>query len=243
MAQSALNLDDIAPIRWPTPAFEHYQGVGMTSQRTRDRLVVQLYTAGIRDARVLQAMRVTPRHLFVEEALQSRAYENTALPIGYGQTISQPWMVAYMTQFLLEKGTPQRVLEVGTGSGYQTAILAQLVAELHTVERIQPLLERALHTLSRLGLSGINAHLSDGQWGWPKAGPYDAILSAASPARVPEALLDQLAVGGRLVMPVGEDAQRLIGIEKTPAGLVEHDLGPARFVPMRNGVEAMGQAT
>ncbi len=243
MAQPTLNLDAIAPIRWPTPAFARHQGVGMTSQRTRDRLVIQLHAAGIHDPAVLHAIRVTPRHLFVEEALQSRAYENTALPIGYGQTISQPWVVAYMTQFLLEKGAPQRVLEVGTGSGYQTAILAQLTTHVYTVERIEPLLSRALDRFALLALDNIRACLSDGQWGWPEAGPYDAILSAASPARVPETLIDQLALGGRLVMPVGEQSQRLVGIEKTPRGLLEYDLGPARFVPMRTGIEAMGQGS
>jgi len=213
----------------------------MTSQRTRDRLVLQLYEAGIRDPSVLHAMRVTPRHLFMDEALQSRAYENTALPIGYGQTISQPWMVAYMTQFLLQGGRHRRVLEVGTGSGYQTAILAQLVDQVYTVERIEPLLVQALDRLKALGLNNVCASLSDGQWGWPEAGPYDAILSAASPARVPEALIDQLAMGGRLIMPVGEREQRLIGIEKTPDGLLEQDLGPAHFVPMRAGVEGWGR--
>ena len=210
----------------------------MTSQRTRDRMVVKLYEMGIRHPAVLQAMRVTPRHLFLEEALQSRAYENTALPIGYGQTISQPWVVAYMTQFLLHKTPPKRVLEVGTGSGYQTAILAQLVLHVHTVERIEPLLLRAQDHLKRLALHNVSARLSDGQWGWPAAGPFDAILSAASPSQVPQALIDQLALGGRLIMPVGEQAQRLVGIERTPQGLVEYDLGPAHFVPMRTGVEA-----
>ena len=243
MAQSTVNLDEIAPIRWPTPAFEHFQGVGMTSQRTRDRLVAQLYQAGIRHPAVVHALRVTPRHLFLEEALQSRAYENTALPIGFGQTISQPWVVGWMTQFLLQGGKrPRRVLEVGTGSGYQTAILAQVATDVHTVERIEPLLEQAKGRLARLALDNIAFRLSDGQWGWPEAGPFDAILSAASPERVPQALLTQLAVGGRLVMPVGGEHQRLLGVEKTSSGLVEYDLGPVRVVPMRAGVDTAEHA-
>lgn len=238
MDPAAINLDEIAPLQWPTPAFAEAQGVGMTSQRTRDRLVKQLIQEWIHHPDVLRAMRVTPRHLFVSEALASRAYENTALPIGYGQTISQPYIVALMTQFLAQKGVPLgRVLEIGTGSGYQTAILSQLADEVYTVERIAPLQAQAKQVLDALELKNIHYAISDGQWGWPKHGPYDAILSAASPAEVPAALVEQLAPGGRLVMPVGETHQRLIGLEKTPQGIQTYNLGPVRFVPMLSGVE------
>ncbi len=232
-----IDLDQIAPIRWPTPAFEQAQGVGMTSQRTRDRLIVQLWREGIRHPDVVHAMRVTPRHLFVDEALASHAYENTALPIGYDQTISQPYIVGLMSQFLAEKGAPlRRVLEVGTGSGYQTAILAQLADEVFTVERIAPLQARAKAILAQLGLDNIHYRISDGSWGWPEAAPFDAILSAASPPEIPQALVAQLAPGGRLIMPVGEEHQRLVGLERTPAGLKTYDLGAVRFVPMLSGV-------
>ncbi len=237
MDASAVNLDTLAPLHWPTPAFKAAQGVGMTSQRTRDRLVKLLIQEGITQPEVLQALRVTPRHLFVSEALASRAYENTALPIGYGQTISQPYIVALMTQFLAQKGVPLgRVLEVGTGSGYQAAILSQLADEVYTVERIAPLQVQARQVLDTLGLRNIHYALSDGQWGWPEHAPYDAILSAASPPEVPVALVEQLAMGGRLVMPVGEAHQRLIGLEKTQSGIRTYDLGAVRFVPMLAGV-------
>ncbi|HID00402.1 MAG TPA: protein-L-isoaspartate(D-aspartate) O-methyltransferase [Piscirickettsiaceae bacterium] len=235
----AIDLDTIAPLHWPTPAFEQAQGVGMTSQRTRDRLIAQLWQEGIRHPAVLSAMRVTPRHLFVDEALASRAYENTPLPIGYDQTISQPYIVGLMTQFLAESGTPLgRVLEVGTGSGYQTAILAQLADAVYTVERIAPLQQRAKAILDKLGLNNIHYRISDGSLGWPEVAPFAAILSAASPPTIPQSLIEQLDLGGRLVMPVGETTQRLIGIERLSTGLKTYDLGPVRFVPMRPGVEA-----
>ena len=238
MGAAAVDLDAIAPLAWPTPAFAAHQGVGFTAQRNRDRLVRQLWAEGIRHPRVLQALRVTPRHLFVDEALASRAYENVALPIGHGQTISQPYIVGLMSQFLAEGARPlRRVLEVGTGSGYQTAILAQLADEVWTVERIAPLQQRARAVLDRLGLDNVHYAVSDGRWGWPEAAPFDAILSAASPPEVPPALIDQLADGGRLVMPVGEGVQTLVGVERRGERLQTFDLGPVRFVPMLPGVE------
>ncbi len=234
-----VDLNRLAPLRWPTPAFEQAQGEGMTSQRARDRLVVQLWRQGIRHPAVLSAMRVTPRHLFVDEALASRAYENTALPVGHDQTISQPYVVALMSQFLAEAGVPLgRVLEVGTGSGYQTAILSQLAHEVYTVERIAPLQQRAKRILDALGLGNIHYRVSDGSWGWPEAAPFDAVLAAASPAQIPSSLMEQVRPGGRLIMPVGESSQRLVGLVRTAEGFRTFDLGPVRFVPMRSGVEA-----
>ena len=238
MGADIVDLDSIAPVQWPTPAFAAHQGVGFTSQRARDRLVRQLWVEGVRHPKVLQALRVTPRHLFLDNALAGRAYENVALPIGHGQTISQPYIVGLMSQFLAEGERPlRRVLEVGTGSGYQTAILAQLSDEVWTVERIAPLQRRARAVLDALGLDNIHYAVSDGSWGWPEAAPFDAILSAASPPQIPPALIEQLGGGGRLVMPVGTEMQRLVGIERHGDRLRQYDLGPVRFVPMLPGVE------
>ena len=183
---------------------EHYlSGIGMTSQRTRNRLVQRLQEAGIRNEEVLNVIATTPRHLFVDEALAHRAYEDTALPIGNGQTISQPYTVARMTETLLANGPLERVLEIGTGSGYQTAVLSPLVRTLYSVERIEPLHNRAVERLQSLGYDNVQLTLSDGTWGWPEHGPYDGILAAAAPEEVPESLLAQLADGGRMVIPVG----------------------------------------
>lgn len=213
------------------------QGIGMTSQRTRDRLVAQLRSLGINDSRVLEVIRKTPRHLFVDEALASRAYENTALPIGYRQTISQPFVVARMTEALLADGVPRRVLEVGTGSGYQAAVLAQLVPELYSVERIAALYTRAARLLRELGLHNVRLRHSDGTSGWPQSGPYDAILVTAAAAAVPESLLEQLAVGGRMVAPVGSESgtQQLTYIVRREACWEQMTLGPASFVPLLQG--------
>ena len=176
-------------------------GSGLTSQRVRDRLVERLREAGIRDERVLNAIRTVPRHLFVDEALAMRAYEDTALPIGHGQTISQPWVVARMTEALFEDGVPGKVLEIGTGSGYQAAILAALGLEVHTVERIGELLRTARKRFRQLGLNVRSKH-DDGRIGWPENGPFDAIIvTAAAPALV-DALTDQLAAGGTLIAPL-----------------------------------------
>lgn len=236
---------------YPNAAFEQYQGVGMTSQRTRNRLITRLIELGVTDQAVLDVMRVVPRHLFLDEAMSSRSYEDTALPIGYGQTISQPWVVGKMTQWLFANIAQQpikTVLEIGTGSGYQTAILALLANEIFTVERIAPLSERAQGVLSRLALDNIQYEISDGHWGWPneqshggfsrsKSPQFDAIISAASPVDLPQELLQQLKVGGRLVMPLGEEKQLLFGFEKTAEGILKTCLGEVMFVPMKQGIE------
>ncbi len=179
-------------------------GIGMTSQRTRDRLVDRLEQKGIQNKDVLHILRKLPRHLFMDEALASRAYEDTALPIGHGQTISQPYIVAHMTELLIKKDTPKKVLEVGTGSGYQAAVLGALVAELHTVEIIEPLYQHARDLLHQLGFRNIRTHLGNGTWGWEPNAPYDAIMVTAAPESIPQALLNQLATGGQMVIPVGK---------------------------------------
>ncbi|ALN61739.1 protein-L-isoaspartate O-methyltransferase [Lysobacter antibioticus] len=212
-------------------------GSGLTSQRVRDRLVERLREAGIRDERVLNAIRTVPRHLFVDEALAMRAYEDTALPIGHGQTISQPWVVAKMTEALLEDGMPGKVLEIGTGSGYQAAILAALGLEVHTVERIGELLRTARKRFRQLGLNVRSKH-DDGRIGWPENGPFDAIIvTAAAPALV-DALTDQLAVGGTLIAPVGaSSSQSLLKLRKDADGNIsQHTLAPVVFVPLLSGM-------
>lgn len=208
------------------------QGIGMTSRRTRERMIERLRAQGIHDARVLDAMRKVPRHLLIDEALASRAYEDTALPIGFGQTISQPYVVARMTEALLAGAARPKVLEVGTGSGYQTAILAELVPALFTVERIEPLFKQARKQMRTLGYRNIQFRLSDGSWGWAEHAPYDGILVAAAPAEVPEALLEQLGPGGRLVIPVGTSRQELRVIDRTDAGLREECIDLVNFVPL-----------
>jgi protein-L-isoaspartate(D-aspartate) O-methyltransferase len=208
-------------------------GIGMTSQRTRDRLIQRLREEGIRDERVLEAMRNVPRHLFVDEALATRAYEDTALPIGQGQTISQPYIVALMTQALLAGGRLKKVLEVGTGSGYQTAILAQLVDTVYSVERIEPLMKLARKRLREIGCRNVQIKLSDGSWGWKDHAPYDGIIVTAAPAEVPLALIEQLAPGGRLIIPVGGPAmQELLLVQHTDKGLSQERLELVNFVPL-----------
>ncbi|UCB55512.1 MAG: protein-L-isoaspartate(D-aspartate) O-methyltransferase [Thiotrichales bacterium] len=216
----------------------HIQGIGMTSQRTRDRLVQRLRDEGIRNERVLQVMRTTPRHLFIDEALAHRAYEDTALPIGQGQTISQPYIVARMTEILVENGIPDKVLEVGTGSGYQSAVLARLVPRVYTVERINALLARARECHRALRLHNIYAKHSDGSWGWPENAPYPAIMVTAAPQHVPDSLLEQLSVGGRMVIPVGTSTsgtQKLKLITRTAGGFEEQTLNAVHFVPLLDG--------
>lgn len=212
-------------------------GSGLTSQRVRDRLVERLREAGLRDERVLNAIRTVPRHLFVDEALAMRAYEDTALPIGHGQTISQPWVVAKMTEALLEDGIPGKVLEIGTGSGYQAAILAALGLEVHTVERIGELLRTARKRFRQLGLNVRSKH-DDGRIGWAENGPFDAIIvTAAAPALV-DALTDQLAPNGTLIAPVGAaSSQSLLKLRKDADGNVsQHTLAPVVFVPLLSGM-------
>ncbi|MDQ2068314.1 protein-L-isoaspartate(D-aspartate) O-methyltransferase [Natronospira bacteriovora] len=211
-------------------------GIGMTSARTRDRLVRRLQENGIQHPAVLEAIRHIPRHLFVDEALSSRAYEDTALPIGHGQTISQPWVVARMTEALIEQGKPEKVLEIGTGCGYQTAVMSGLVGEVFSVERIGALLQRARRNLRELGIRNVNFRHGDGYEGYRDKAPFDAILAAAAPAVVPEALLAQLADGGVLIIPVGESgAQRLLRIRRQGDEFHEENLGLVSFVPLRSG--------
>jgi protein-L-isoaspartate(D-aspartate) O-methyltransferase len=211
------------------------RGIGMTSQRTRDRMVARLRDKGIRDEAVLAAIAAVPRHIFIEEALASRAYEDTALPIGFEQTISQPFIVARMLEALGVQRRFGTVLEVGTGCGYQAAVLARLAKEVYSVERIAGLLEKARSNLRSLRLSNLRLVHADGNQGLPQAAPFDAIIVAAAARGVPPALLQQLASGGRMIVPVGADNQALCLIEKTSTGLTEKWLDPVRFVPLRNG--------
>jgi protein-L-isoaspartate(D-aspartate) O-methyltransferase len=213
-----------------------HQGIGMTSQRTRNRLVQMLKDLGIRDQRVLDVMGEIPRHMFVDEALASRAYENSSLPIGHGQTISQPYMVARMTELLIEDGLPENVLEVGTGSGYQSAVLARLIPRVFSVERIRPLQEQAKARLGSIGYRNINFKHSDGGWGWSACGPYQAILAAAAPAEIPLKLLQQLEVGAKLVMPVGEEGKQVLQrVTRTELAFEVETIEAVSFVPFLKG--------
>jgi protein-L-isoaspartate(D-aspartate) O-methyltransferase len=221
------------------------RGLGMTSQRARDRLVASLREERtingtprqpIRDARVLEAIRTTPRHLFIDEALGSRAYEDGALPIGRGQTISQPWVVARMTEALLEHGVPRTVLELGTGSGYPAAVLSAVVETVYTVERIDELLRAARRRFRKLGIDNVRCRFDDGRMGWPDNAPFDAIIVTAATEALEPALLDQLAPGGTLVAPIGgAGEQQLIRLRRTAEGLVEDRLGAVLFVPLLGG--------
>ncbi|MFT7243264.1 MAG: protein-L-isoaspartate(D-aspartate) O-methyltransferase [Candidatus Azotimanducaceae bacterium] len=210
-------------------------GVGMTSQRTRNRLVSRLRDRGISNEGVLDAMLNVPRHIFIDEALAHRAYEDSSLPIGFSQTISQPFIVARMTESLLAAGPLAKVLEIGSGSGYQTAILSQLVNKIWTVERIRGLHDRAKQTLRRLGIRNVQFKYDDGNIGWPEHGPFDGIIVTASPRFVPQDLLDQLAVGGRMLIPVGDTAQELKLIIRTDEGFEEEVLEEVKFVPLLGG--------
>jgi len=213
-----------------------HRGIGMTSQRTRDRLIMRLQDQGIRSHNVLAVMRELPRHLFVDEALASRAYEDTALPIGHSQTISQPYIVAKMTEILLEGGPRNKVLEVGTGSGYQTAVLSRLVERVFSVERIAPLQNQARERFYEMKLNNIRLKHSDGSWGWPENAPYDAIIVTCAPEQIPEELLKQLAPGGRMVIPVGSSAsQTLHVIDRKGNSFEQTELDPVSFVPLLSG--------
>jgi len=218
---------------------EQLAGIGMTSQRTRDRLVQRLQEQGIRSLEVLEIMRTTPRHLFLDEALAHRAYEDSALPIGFQQTLSQPYTVARMTELLFQAGPRQRILEIGTGSGFQTAVLAQMsgVEQVFSVERIRPLQEKARQRLRLLRLYKVQLRLADGGMGWAEKGPFDGILSTAAPREVPVELVEQLAEGGRLVIPVGDDQQQqLMLITKTSEGIQSRAVEPVKFVPLLSGI-------
>ena len=211
-------------------------GIGMTSARTRDRLVQRLREQGITNAAVLERVRNVPRHIFVDEALGSRAYEDTALLIGFGQTISQPYIVARMTEALLEAGEVSNVLEVGTGCGYQTAVLAPLVAHVNTIERIAPLSARARQRLKELGIRNVRFRHGDGSLGWKAHAPFDGILVAAAPLTVPEALIKQLKVGGRLLVPIGpEGEQQLVRLTRREQRVERESLGAVAFVPLLGG--------
>lgn len=208
----------------------------MTSSRTRTRLIKRLMTQGIKDEAVLESIFHVPRHIFVDEALASRAYEDTALPIGRGQTISQPYSVARMTEALLAVAAPGNILEVGTGCGYQTAVLAPLVQRVFSIERINSILSGAKRRIRELDIYNVQFRLGDGWAGWKAQAPFDGILVAAAPPTIPEALLAQLKPGGRLVIPVGPDRdQRLIAIDRKGDRFEETDLGPAIFVPLLSG--------
>lgn len=212
-------------------------GSGMTSLRARQRLVNRLRLNGVQNPLVLEVLRDTPRHLFVDEALASRAYEDTALPIGFGQTISQPLVVARMTEALLFDGIPERVLEIGTGSGYQTAVLAQLVPRVYSVERIGRLVERAREQMRVLGLRNVRLKYADGGLGWSRYAPFDGIMVTAATAGVPPGLLDQLAAGGRLVVPIGNSNEQELQIfERRASSLQRYSLGAVSFVPLLGGV-------
>lgn len=210
-------------------------GIGMTSLRTRERMIKRLQEQGIKDVRVLEAIKETPRHIFLDEALSHRAYEDSSLPIGHNQTLSQPYIVARMTEILLAAGPLNRVLEIGTGSGYQSVVLAQLVEKLYSVERIRPLQEKARQRIKLLGLKNVQLKHADGGFGWPEQGPFDGILSAAAPSSIPDELLNQLAVGGRLIIPVGDDEQSLHLVIRTQDGFETQVIEPVKFVPMRTG--------
>ncbi len=215
-----------------------HSGIGMTSQRTRDRLADTLVEMGIESQRVLDAIRQTPRHLFVDEALASRAYENTALPIGFSQTISQPYIVAKMTEALIKDRELKNVLEVGTGCGYQTVIMAQFARQIYTVERINALLVRARERFQKLAYTNIRSKHADGNIGWSAHAPFDGIIVAAAPIGVPESLLQQLAIEGRLIIPVGKSGdQKLLLITRKEEGYEEELIDSVSFVPMLGGID------
>lgn len=212
-------------------------GIGMTSQRTRNRLVQRLRERGIENQQVLDVIAITPRHIFIDEALAHRAYEDSSLPIGNGQTISQPYIVAKMTELLLAEGPLNKVLEIGTGSGYQTAILAPLVKKLYSVERIEPLLNKARLRIQQLKLNNVNFKLSDGHWGWPQFGPYDGIIAAAAPENIPQDLLEQMSDGGRMILPVGGKKQTLILVTRQGDHWKREVLEEVNFVPFLAGIK------
>jgi protein-L-isoaspartate(D-aspartate) O-methyltransferase len=213
-----------------------HAGIGMTSKRTQQRMVERLRAAGISDEAVLSAMLEVPRHVFVDEALATRAYEDVSLPIGFGQTISHPFTVARLCEIVHQGRTLERVLEVGTGCGYQAAVLSRLAKEVYSIERIAPLLSRARVRLREIQFRNIRVKHADGQFGLEKAAPFDAIIIAAAAAQVPDALTEQLAIGGRLVLPIGTGEQRLLVVTRTERGLEQETMDEVNFVPMLAGV-------
>lgn len=220
-----------------TDTAARHAGSGMTSERTRARMIEALRAGGIQDERVLRAMAEVPRHVFIEEGLRERAYEaDKALPIGHGQTISTPEIVAIMTSLLCERAQPRKVLEIGTGCGYQTAVLARLAKEVYTVERIAPLMDRARRTLRDLRYFNIIFKHADGHFGYADAGPYDAIMMTAAASHIPDELRQQLAVGGRMVLPVGVEQQQLFVVDRSAEGFDEVAVNHVRFVPLLSGI-------
>lgn len=222
-----------------TPGSEgHLRGIGMTSARTRARLVAKLKDMGICHPRVLDLIEHMPRHLFVDEAFASRAYENAALPIGFGQTISQPYTVARMTELAIVRGAPKNVLEIGTGCGYQTALLSEVAERVASIECVEPLFNKTRDRIRSMGFKNVTLKLGDGYQGWPSKAPFDVILAAAAPEEVPQALLDQLAEGGRLIMPVGRDGEQVLRvIDRTARGFNTEDIESVTFVPLVKAVQ------
>ena len=212
-----------------------HSGIGMTSQRTRGRLIERLRAQGIEDEVVLAAMNAVPRHIFIDEALASRAYDDVSLPLGFGQTISQPYIVARMIEILRNGMALKRVLEVGTGCGYQAAVLAQVAQEVYSVERVQPLYERAVGYMKELQVKNVYLRYADGNIGLPAVAPFDGIIMAAAATHVPQALLEQLAVGGKMVLPLGAQEQFLCLIERGTHGFRESRLEAVKFVPLLMG--------
>ena len=212
-------------------------GIGMTSARTRERMISRLQEKGITSPRILDLMRMTPRHFFIDEALAHQAYDDNALPIGHGQTISQPWVVARMTELLIENGVPSKILEIGTGCGYQTSVLAALGADIYSVERIRPLLDQARKRLSALGYARVQLKHADGGFGWTAEAPFQGILAACGRRDIPDELLQQLADGGRLVMPLGEREQQLLTVvDRVGNDFNVTKLDAVRFVPFQRGI-------
>ena len=213
------------------------QGIGMTSQRSRNRLVSKLRDMGIKNEKVLNIVAETPRHIFIEEALAPKAYENSALPIGFGQTISQPYIVALMTEVLIESGQMKKVLEIGFGSGYQTAILSRVSDQVFGVERLSLLVEKAREKIWELKINNIHLRHGDGILGWERHSPFDAILVAAAPSFVPKELLNQLGEGGRLIIPIGiNENQKLMLYTKTKKEIFEKEIQAVKFVPLLPGI-------
>lgn len=239
-SNTRITLPGSARVSAAPPVATHSANLGLNSDRLRFRMIQRLRNQGIQDERVLAAMSAVPRHLFVDEGLASRAYEDAALPIGHGQTISQPWVVARMISAVCENRIPVKVLEVGTGCGYQAAVLAQFVKEVHSVERIRGLYELARDCLRTLKLVGrVRLSFGDGMLGLPNVAPFDAIVVAAAGVKIPPALLEQLAIGGRLIAPEGGTAQRLILVERTGAAVWHREeLESVRFVPLRAGTQS-----